>query len=273
MSEIHPGWVDSFLFFDALLVFALIFIDWLLGETRRVHIRESLESLWIKINDIAYSTILAKDARRSLVFLEKLFDIGWFSKRRMLLSLLTTSVLVLVPLYITIFDPSAVYAKSPNINASITAQILFPSAILFWFSLSVSISFLKVISKQEKFILPLIFVLIDLIIACAIFLVCQTWQYFVFYFNIGTGGTTIYIPYELGILSLVTLVFSMAPSLVHILYSTTTLFLKVFRGVIRGPINLVVFRITESRQGVLTQLALGIGSMAKIVQEFVKHVS
>ena len=36
----YAGWIDTFLIFDCVIVICLSFIDWLIGEKGRKHMRE-----------------------------------------------------------------------------------------------------------------------------------------------------------------------------------------------------------------------------------------
>jgi hypothetical protein len=48
--------------------------------------------------------------------------------------------------------------------------------------------------------------------------------------------------------------------------------LKSLRGVLQPAALLILYRFQESKQGVLTSVAVGLGVLAKLVQEFAKRM-
>ncbi len=65
---------------------------------------------------------------------------------------------------------------------------------------------------------------------------------------------------------------SALPTLIHLMITIAFLASKLFRPLLQKPVSLILLRFHESRKGVLTQLAVGVGVLAKLMQVGVKYL-
>ena len=62
--DAEPNWIDGFLFWDAVLVAALVFADWLLGEEKRAAMREKAGDWWLHVQEISFAGLVGEYARK-----------------------------------------------------------------------------------------------------------------------------------------------------------------------------------------------------------------
>lgn len=62
------------------------------------------------------------------------------------------------------------------------------------------------------------------------------------------------------------------PTVIHLCIVSILLASKVLRSVLKPTIGRVLYAFYESQQGVLTNLAIGIGAMAKLVEAGIKMI-
>src|SRR5688572_8165526 len=78
------AWLDAFLFWDAVIVAILMFIDWAVGKRGRESIRNVVAAWWIRINDNTFTGLVAADAALLRSRFVQWFGHGVFSLKRTL---------------------------------------------------------------------------------------------------------------------------------------------------------------------------------------------
>lgn len=272
-----PTWIDDFLFWNAALVAILVLADWLLGEEKRAAIREKMGYWWIYVQDLSYAGLTAEDARRVHTFLQRIFGAKWYKPRFTRLVFVISIVLtwiVVLPAMVT----HLVAGNDVELGVSIIIFLVWSvtNAFLNWLSLAITFVLLRHMSKTIKLSRLALFILLDAVIAIS--LAYASYRLVV----------KIVIPSNADHFFQIVLLLVMAsvekvplfvaasavgafPTLMHLGLAIVFLGSKLLRPVLQPPVSLVLLRFHESKKGVLTILAVFLGSSAKLVQEATKY--
>lgn len=276
------AWLDKFLFWDCVIVALLTFADWLLGEEKRAAMREKVGEWWLHVQEISFSGLVAEDAGIVRRALQRFFGkINGF--RCILLTFVFSFGITIISYYILfvlLFLKERTFVEVvTNFVAIVTelapfllAVIIFwglPNAFFDWLSLALTMFFLKLMERNTNPLFLSVLILFDIFGAIL-------FAFFAFYLGAAllpgpTGIGGIIFVSQLAIVGIVVSITSAIPSILHLLLSFVFLLSKLFRPLLQKPISIILIRFHESRQGVLTQLAVGAGAIAKLVQEAAKY--
>ena len=283
------SWMDDFLFWDFIVVTMLVAVDWLLGEERRNSMRDTVGYWWIHAENIGYGELAAEDASIMRCMLVWLLGNGWFTARRISSSILVGIILAItVGFVFVVVTPSDRLAVVPFVAILlVTCIIALPTAISCWLSFSLTIIFLGWMVKRPVLWFYVFIVLID-IVALALILylggsltTISIGEYsprLLNYTSSANEGWEDVFHDTIGVFALanrvlpVFVVVAAIPTVLHISYVLFLTFCKAFRRILGPVVGLLLKRLHESRQGVLTVIAAGCGVFAKLVQESAKYL-
>ena len=247
--------LDKFLFYDFILVALLVFIDWLFGETKRASIRNKVGDFWLKIASIDYKGLLKEDALRVRKVFVKVLGKPFFSVH-FFMSNLVLSYLIQLTLGL-----HNIYEESVWIFLTLVILAAFAS----YTSLSVTYFLLGIMAKQDKLILIVLLVVLDFAIAIVFYILHLMFGFFIFQkipvldYLVSEGSVLAYIAYVF------------IPSVPFLVIAIIFILTKLFRVVIQPITGAVLYAFYDSKKGVLSVLATGIGSIAKIVQLYINQ--
>ncbi len=301
-------WIDGFLFWDLFLVTFLIFADWLLGKEKRAAMRGKVGEWWLYLQDISFAGLVAEDAGKIRTFLEKLFGKRIFSFRRFAASILfgLSSLLVFGPLIKLLFVLASGLLPHGQFELLLTivafyyytllvfpVGIILPTLFCIWASISVSIVFLRFMESSVSMRRLLLLIVLDLVSTLVLAVsTALVQQMLVFKIGLNDAIDTLVIrsfeiltlspdepmsplagiAYDLYITMLVVVFTSLLPTLVHLSVTGIFVLSKWFRPILQKPVGILLLRFHESEKGVLTQLAVALGTIAKFVQLGIKYV-
>lgn len=296
-------WIDTFLFWDFVLVTFLLFVDWYIGTERRARMRDMVGDWWLYLGQITYSDLVIEDAKYVRAQLVRWFSNGWFTRSRIIRSFIASILITLFGMYfLSLIEYGNLYTKD-NLDAKIGLIYLFiiylfipmfiPNALFDWVSISVTISLLDIMSKLKGnnylIIIYVVFISADFILA--VFLSIPALIGFLFIWAVVFDGLgypitlAMFIDAPVGVyrfyfamlfltgVPIVILITSTLPTLLHIFYMVLLVMCKTGRSVLRGPVSTILLRFHESKRGVLTLLAITVGTVAKLIQEAAKYLS
>jgi hypothetical protein len=276
-----PGWVDTFLFWDAVAVAALVFADWAIGEKKRAVMREKIGEWWVRVDDISFAALISEDARGIRRFFHRVFGPRWFSVRCVILSC-AISVLLTTGFALTAAIRFAIMVELPEANTlSIILSLAFvvQNAAFAWMSLGLTMALLRVMERTVRPLVLLGCVLLDSAAALGFaFLSLLSGIILAF-------AADLYFRYSLGLLHedpiLVMLIMYVAifgkplfraivlssvwPTLIHLAVAAVFWGSKLLRPLLKRPVGLILLRLHESQKGVLSLVAVAVGVAAKLV--------
>jgi len=276
--------MDDFLFWDAMIVVALILVDWLLGKERRRSIKERVGWWWLWLSELSFRGLIAEDARRILMLCQRIFGekaTGAKCIGRSIAISLTLSAILVPAFVLGVFGPEWELPGAKFIKITAVAFATFApfNALLDWVSVVVTMHFLTLMSQSARVGRLLALILADLVVAALL------------------GGTVVAVgrvvetavktalPPGSGFLAgldhgiavamvmIVVMFTSLLPTLIHMLVGLFFLLSKVIRPILQQPTALVLQRLYESERGILTLLAAGVGGLAKLLQEGTKYLA
>lgn len=294
-------WVDGFLLFDAVFVTLLVFADWLLGQEKRVAMRERVGEWWIRVQDVSFTGLMAEDAGKIHARMEIVFGSGILSARRLLVTsgLILALTVMLIPAIqiaavlilinfipppdttsfldiVRLFWDPRLTIDNPQIATTIVVNILTG-----FISLAATMFFLQLMARGVSLIRLLVFIGADLVSILFLFLLNVMISFTSLIDSVGLliyssvyGGAAFFISILfLATVSLLAAIISILPSIFHLGVAASFMLSKIFRPLIQKPLELLLIRFHESPQGVLTQLAIGIGFGAKLLQAGAKFLT
>ena len=280
------SWVDGFLLWDAIIIASLVFADWLLGNEQRKALKDKVGYWWLYLEEMSFSGLVAKDAGRVSRTFKRIFGARWWGVRRIglasLVSLIISFVFIMVEvpkLVCETMENSGFHLAEPSMIPYLTTGPLFrtssvPNAIVGWASLSITIWLLTMMARSVSPIRLGFLMITDIVIAALLVYVC-------YIVTIGLHLTQIDPNFpELQGLQMqlihesvfpITVIASL-PTLIHLLVVIVFLGSKLFRPLLVKPVSLIMLRLYESPKGVLSQLAVGLGAVAKLLQQGMKYL-
>ena len=150
--------------------------------------------------------------------------------------------------------------------------LLLPSWLLLTLTTHITLGLLKLMSLVKSIPLVILLTSIDVLLAYFIYLPNAIGM------GIGFSGNysdnTAYDIFTLlkndssgGIMAIVVFVISFLPTGIHITITLLYLLARLLDKIIKPFVELIILRIAESKNGVLTQIAIGIGVLIKTMQE------
>jgi len=270
------SWVDTFLIWDAIIVLCLTFVDWLIGTDGRRHLRDTMADWWVYVKEASFRALLANDAARLSLGLDRLLGTRIFASRYLIrvtaanLVLAVLGALVVAPHMLSdFFDarfshvvPQAIEianAAPSGFTASLILIIVVGAAnVATMHRLLVSMGRALSVAKL------ILFVFLNGVIGTLVFLVVtktSTWL------TTGNSDNSAFSVFFDWFVALFTILFW---STVFIIIAFIFALSKLSRPIFKAPLSLFLERLAESDKGVLSLIAVGIGALAKIVQELFK---
>jgi type IV secretory pathway VirB3-like protein len=299
-------WLNSFLFWDAVVVGGIIAFDWWMGNRNRKKLLRGLRHLFSDFRRRRVLPIYKRHATAALVLIE--LRLGVFGSRRFLLTsmlvalLPTLSILTLVSLQLR-QDPTFLL-QYPAYGWFGTFRTIFSNAaaiyVVFCLSVLLSTRLLKATRRLLPFtgktrlvrapVLGLV-LLFALALGSAALLVAGAivflWlaeslshhpQPELAQIALVTRKLLGLIPYYLAGLQVphyrwttgLLILLAISPLAIHLILSILFLIGKTASTVLNRFISVLLLRVSQGEQGVLRQLALFVGAAAKLIELAIK---
>lgn len=292
MTLFFENFADEFFFAVASIVSILVFLDWLLGEEKRISIREWVGSAWLHLGEARYREMLIEDIRLTRSRVISIFGTPAFSVMRLIRVIIFTvlaSASLIAFFYFwlprelpyseicwdQVFSntasecpPTLVEVKFADVIRPITDSIPTWAASLF-FSISFTIFCMKKLYSSGGLVRKFFFFALDVFISLS--LVLSQWIFYITahtpFMDFGSANADKAVREMLGSISFILICL---PTLTYITYLSLRTLLKISRPIVFPPVMLLLLRFHQSRKGVLTNLAVFIGAAAKLGQQFAK---
>lgn len=257
---------DPFIYSVATVVAALVFLDFLIGEQRRQHLRDGLETFWIYIEDKSFSGLAKEDAQKLLDWLTKKFGDNWKSYGFMFRSWIYIVVIFLFSQSIVSLPYDTNSVEFVTLLMTFIIAVI-PNMFTGWLSLAISIRLLTVMANRKpSFVLLLVVLTIDLLAATLLSLVALASleftptivsqffpEQFYYYRELAFGPTVLT---------------NALPTALHCILTVVFLGSKLLRPLIKTPLSALIFAFTESKKGPLTLISIGLGTIANLTHQW-----
>jgi hypothetical protein len=309
MSSLLKGVFDGFFLNVAAIVAVLSAFDWLVGESGRKKLRERVGDFWTKLqyrslDELYVGALQILRLRLSYVYGEKILS------ARFILIAFAANVLWVAVTCIAVWGTTSLGRQLKEVFPSVPAQTyigiglttLVLSLLVGWYPIA---NFFRVVNRLSgasvwRALYALLFILWNafLFIIVAAIILMLSWMVFLS-IAIGDEKWTQLLQQlshdkEVGldptmneawndfadkflgpfVLStfFILLPISTLPFLLSLFMVLILACLKVLRPLLQPLVTLLLERLYESKQGVLTQIAWILGAVTKALQEMLKHV-
>ncbi|BBO85786.1 hypothetical protein DSCO28_63520 [Desulfosarcina ovata subsp. sediminis] len=253
---------DKFFYISLVFVASLTFIDFLLGEEKRNAMKDRLGCWWIYLSDISYAGLVANDAKKVRLFIDKVLGNGFFSFRFFISSM----ILSVGFLWLTDFIAVNVFLENVSTDYSSwdieSILLMISNGLLNYFSFGITVHLLKKMESQTSIVILVVILLSDIIIASIIALIA----YVLMSVILGDAESILEVVAH-AIVLVIVMISSFIPTIIHALFTLLFLLSKLFRPLIQKPSELVLLRLSQSSKGILTLLAAAIATIAKLIEE------
>ena len=261
--------VDQFLFWDLVVVTALVTADWLLGPERRRAIRDRVTDYWVRVRGVSFRGLAVEDAARVRRWLVYLFGERWNDLRGLRnIAVYSASALFVVWSVLALWhDEFWLAAASAHEYRLYFALSLPINVAADWLSIRLTVLILGRIAPPNKPGVPrlTVWIFADLV-AGALVAIATFWSI--------AELTLIADPHALGLTALAASLIAAASTLLPsaLLANLLTLMVasKLLRPLVQWPTALVLERLAESDKGTLTLVSVFLGVVAKLVQSAAK---
>lgn len=276
---------DEFFFSVAAVVTLFSFVDWLLGENRRRAMRQQFGNFAERLESIRYKELFVEDIQLIKAGGDKLFGPSFFSIRRFVSVFVAVLSIVFFALFVRAFyypitversvfklteGPAEVLVHTVHLSdlAHRHLEFFIVNFVIFMATLSITLLMLKLATRASSVIASVLFLVLDCVmIAVQVLPLLYVWIVIFVVTNIFASskasvvGSTVMDD---------SLVFIFVPSVAYILVLLVRMFSKAARKVVIPIVTLFLVRFEESKKGVLTNIAVGLGVSVKLAQQFVK---
>ncbi len=274
---------SQFLFYDLLIVTLLVLADWLIGEENRQKMRNAVADWWVLVASISFYGFGKREAAVILRFLHRVVgkpaSIFHITIITLALSFILSATIIFSIWYAHPFLGVSDFEEISDalfLSLRIWGDILIASPInvLFtWISFIITLIFLQKMVESVSLYALVKFALLDTILGifAAITSFAGTWALvrvfpgFLDYPIDDVGdipAVLIFVP--------VILLANLLPSLLHLIAALTFLLSRLFRPLVQLPSALVLERFAESKKGVLSLVAIAVGTAAKLIDTWFK---
>jgi hypothetical protein len=310
MPSLPAGFVDGFLLSVGAIAAVLTGFDWLVGENGRKKLRERVGDFWTRLQYQSLDELYVGALQKLRLRLNRVYGERVLSARFILIALAANVLWVLV-CSVAVWGWTSLgeeLQKAPSIPAetyiglALTALVF--SLLIGWYPIA---NFFRVVQRFStgaslgRVFYSLLYILwnavLFFIIAAVIILLA--WLIFLFVvfgfdnwsqlldqitreMDMGLDSTKneawndfarkILLPFMVFTFFLL-LPISALPFFISLFVVLILACLKLLRPMLQPLISLLLERLYESKQGVLTQVAWGLGALAKLVQELLKRVA
>jgi hypothetical protein len=284
---------DHFLFIVALVCGVLVFVDWAIGTVGRASMRQQLAEWWIRLDDNTFAGLVAQHAGRLKDFFLKHFGKKWYSSRRVLMAILVSSMCFLVVATLINIDSVAGFHSNKALEIFI---LLIPNAIFDWLMLNQTIFLLRFIERSTSLFRLLVIAAIGFLAAMLKpFIVLPMGMILESAWELSGATPVIHSAFDIvfgqpppvpppacveclfdeWFVDLFKIVFAVILtgfiwSITHIFAALTFAASKLFRPIVKPLLSWLLYRFQESEKGVLTVIATGGGTVAKLIQQAAK---
>ncbi len=270
MEQFFADFDDPFFYSILTVVVALGFIDFLLGECRRKKMRSGLETFWLHIESMSFTGLAKEDARAVLTWLRLKFATNWKEPRFMIRAMAVSGIISFVAIIVL---EHQIFSGGGTYSVFVYPTIIIPNALMDWLSLAITMWLLKQMSERGPGALLLLgAIAADIVAAFVLSAFAIVGVYYLSSIGpailLNRGLESIGPAYLLGFMVFLT---SMLPTLLHLGLSLVFLGSKLFRPLIQKPLSILIFPFTESSKGPLTLIACGLGTVAKLLQQWDKY--
>jgi len=301
MSPTTPNiWLDKFLFIDSIIVSLLCFIDWILGEEIRANIRDKFGDFWLYSSELSAFDLHKKSLRSSidlLAYIHKEEKLKKFVKRCFIFANLAIFWVLVYWGRTFLFEDRNITKFLECILVSLFFSVFNTAGYIF--SYKITIYLIKKMIEAKSLFREIKYIMFDLCfagIACGIsfgipFTLISILAInigfvdppdnFSYYYLLGLPLFVFIIPicgvlfpentngsYLVGTWLIVS---SSLPTIIHIFLSFTSFLSKVLLPICKPVIDRILYAFYDSKKGVLASLSIFIGTLAKLVQMYIKN--
>lgn len=297
---------ESF-FDDVFAIIALVCtvistIDWLLGPKWQEKSRSNFENYWLRLSDLKFDLFATEVLLRgyylinTLAIKSRMIFIRIHRGKKSLFLLFVIPSLVWWSLIFSLNNTSFAYDLGAFLaNKHWTVQIIIGSILAYlsiggilyfiWLPLHlillltthITLGLLALMRMTKLFFVVIIISLLDFLISYLIYLPSAI------DFGVGWGRVNTYFPntdfqtilkhdQEAGIIIVLIFIISFLPTGIHLCTTLFYVVLRVADKTAKPLAQLIILRISESKQGALTQITIGIGVLIKTTQEILKII-
>jgi hypothetical protein len=303
------GFFDGFLLGVTIIVGLLMSFDWLVGENGRRKLRERVGDFWTRLQYQSLDELYVSAFQKLSLRLKRIYGEKVLSARFILIAFAANVLWVVVfgvGLWRWVREGVAQVAPSiPSetyIGLALTALVF--SLLIGWYPVA---SFFRVVQRFSGggSLGRVFYSLLDILWNAVLFfiiaavIIMLAWLVFLFVAfgfenwiqlvdqitrekDMGLDSTkseawdaffTKFLFPFLVFTFFFLLPISALPFFISLLVVLILAWLKLLRPLLQPLVSLVLERLYESKQGVLTQIALGLGTLSKLVQEALKHMA
>jgi hypothetical protein len=288
------GFFDSFFVGTAVLVAILTATDWLIGPKLREKLREKVGDFWTILQYTTLDAIFVSSLSPVARFATVIYGCG---ARRLFIASFMTNAIIIFPMFLFalrsgIFEGA--YANRVMLVAALSVAAIgwLPWSFLAetlkgicqkrprWYEILVA--FARVVGRALMFSLTyfVVFIVFSVVVSMAVaalapdgplepWMECDDLDFGPIGCGLRVGTMIVLIALFISMLALAAV---LLPLIAMGVLLIGLLLLKMARPAIQPPTTLLLQRLYESKQGVLTQIATGAGLVAKFAQELAKHL-
>ena len=257
---------DHFFFMVSVFCALMVFLDWAIGPAGRSIMRKKVADWWEYLDNESFVELLSLPADIIHDFLTDMFDDRFFSLKRYYRS-------SLLALLISLFSYTIILFIIPNspLSEFITFSILSSLSVVFgtWLSLSATIFCLEKMFYADDNLEVAFIIVIDIVIMnvisgisiCALMII-----------SLMSNSLSLLIEEAISSDYIIHVLVTMAvvPSLAHLAFTAVILISTALEPVIKPFLSWILCRFHESDKGILTQISIGCGVLAKLGQQALK---
>jgi hypothetical protein len=279
---------DTFLLIETVIVSTLVGLDWLIGKSGRERVKQWVGTFWTIIQYDTLDTLAIRLLTKGNCVVDNLFGSRIISIRFIICSWIV-NILMIIPLFYILANfvlhdylylyLIASFGLSTKFISTMQLKTISFFAIMSWLScaaFSWSLRPPSVINNNWWVLTVLTFrFFISVFAVVSLFsLIILVFSIFSFYADNGPVQEDVLLAEGLEevLTILIVIVYASWPIVLALLILFFIISAKVLRPVLQPLLNLLLSRIYENEQGVLTQVALGIGGIAKATQEILKYL-
>jgi hypothetical protein len=160
ISRQGNAWLDSFTFWDALVVALVSTADFLLYPAEKLAIKDRIAQWWIQVDDSEFTGFVKEDAERLGRFIEGMFGSRWLSLRFILIEVAISLMLTWL-----LLDRVPAVQGSDQALFGGAVIVFFPVNALFgWLSLASTLAFFRKMARATDPSQMLVLSCIDLLL-------------------------------------------------------------------------------------------------------------
>lgn len=297
MGWLFAGFNDKFFFWTATICAVLAFVDWAIGPKARAAMREKVAEWWIVLDDNTFAGLVAADANRVRSAFLSIFGRTWYSTRRIIRSGLLSCLV-----FLSVLTLLRIAQWIPSFDADYAVAILavlVANGLLDWLLLNITIGLLGVVAASPSLLrlsaiavigfttlvakgiaVLFLFAAVVLVVGSVLDVLGVTGPAYSFLVQVfgepdRSSPDCVECVFQGGIYDVIAMTVLAAFlgcvwSLFNIFNAIVFGVSKLFKPVVKPVASWLLYRFQESDKGVLTLASVGLGGLAKVLQQGAK---